>query len=64
MPIRFFHNTMWTLKDEIEYRRCVERMARQDAAEKKGLKSVPSRVLEVFDGPVVTANITEDGDYG
>ena len=60
----FNHSTMWTMRDEIEYRRATERMDREYAARKQVLKSVPSRIIEVFDGPVVTANITEDGDYG
>ena len=63
--MRFWHATMWTLRDEIEYRRRVERMARQDAAEKTILKSVPSRVIEVSSGGRPALYVPNfDSEYG
>ena len=47
-----------------EYRQLAERWARQIAEERRVRKMKPSRVLKVFTGPGVTANIIDDGDYG
>ncbi len=46
-----------------EYRQLAERWARQIAAERRVRKMKPSRVLEVYDGPVVS-DLVSDGDYG
>lgn len=57
----YYTNTFMTIA---EYRQLAERWARQIAEERRVRKMKPSRVLEVFTGPGVTANIIDDGDYG